>query len=127
MFERFTAPARQAVTKAVEQSRELGAHAIGSEHLLLGLLAQPHSAAAGILADLWVRPDDLRRAVRNGEFIPTHRPWKALGSTSKRCAGRSRRRLGRGAGQAPAGPCAMGVAPTSRQPYALHAARETGA
>jgi ATP-dependent Clp protease ATP-binding subunit ClpA len=68
MFERFTAPARQAVTKAVEQSRELGAHAIGSEHLLLGLLAQPHSAAAGILADLGVRPDDLRRAVRNGEF-----------------------------------------------------------
>lgn len=39
MLERFTKPARQVVVGAREQARELGHHFVGTEHILLALLA----------------------------------------------------------------------------------------
>jgi ATP-dependent Clp protease ATP-binding subunit ClpA len=49
MFERFTSPARAAVTGAAEQARLLRSREIGAEHLLLALIAQrePVLVAAG--------------------------------------------------------------------------------
>ncbi|MEV6595928.1 Clp protease N-terminal domain-containing protein [Actinoplanes sp. NPDC051346] len=41
MFERFTRPAREAVIRAQAEARELGHTPIGTEHLLLALLADP--------------------------------------------------------------------------------------
>ena len=41
MFERFSGQARGAVEDAQEQARQLSQRAIGTEHLLLGLLAGP--------------------------------------------------------------------------------------
>ncbi|WIM94819.1 Clp protease N-terminal domain-containing protein [Actinoplanes oblitus] len=46
MFERFTLDARAVVTGAQEQARELGHSRIGTEHLLLALLATDCGAAA---------------------------------------------------------------------------------
>jgi ATP-dependent Clp protease ATP-binding subunit ClpA len=46
MFERFTQSARQVVVSAQEQARSLGHNYIGTEHLLLGVLAQPPEVAA---------------------------------------------------------------------------------
>jgi ATP-dependent Clp protease ATP-binding subunit ClpA len=46
MLERFTKPARQVVLGAREQARELGHHFVGTEHILLALLATEGSDPA---------------------------------------------------------------------------------
>jgi len=50
MFERFTNEARDTVTQAQANARELGHRRIGTEHLLLGLLQQHHGLARRLLA-----------------------------------------------------------------------------
>jgi ATP-dependent Clp protease ATP-binding subunit ClpA len=50
MFERFTDEARQVVSLAQENARRLHHKYIGTEHLLLGILDQPGSMAATVLA-----------------------------------------------------------------------------
>ena len=49
MFERFTGPARQVVVLAQDESRALEHDFIGTEHLLLGLLAEQRGMAARVL------------------------------------------------------------------------------
>ena len=49
MFERFSDTARRVVVGAQEQARFLNHNYIGTEHLLLGILAMPESAAAQAL------------------------------------------------------------------------------
>ncbi|MFG1809619.1 Clp protease N-terminal domain-containing protein [Streptomyces sp. NPDC049040] len=51
-FERFTVKARQAVVAAQEQARLLKHDHIGTEHILLGLLAVPDGTAARVLHQL---------------------------------------------------------------------------
>jgi ATP-dependent Clp protease ATP-binding subunit ClpC len=46
MFERFTSEARRAIVLAQEEARRLQHNYIGTEHLLLGLLAEPDGIAA---------------------------------------------------------------------------------
>ncbi|GGK68219.1 hypothetical protein Sme01_13400 [Sphaerisporangium melleum] len=50
MFERFHADAQQAVVHAQHEATVLRHDKIGTEHVLLGLLAQPGSVAARVLA-----------------------------------------------------------------------------
>ncbi|MFD9124953.1 Clp protease N-terminal domain-containing protein [Kitasatospora sp. NPDC059571] len=50
MFERFTGPARQAVTRAQGEARALGSDRIGAEHLLLAILSDPGDPVAVLLA-----------------------------------------------------------------------------
>jgi ATP-dependent Clp protease ATP-binding subunit ClpC len=50
MFERFTDQARKSVVLAQEEARLLSHDHIGTEHLLAGLLAEEHGAAARALA-----------------------------------------------------------------------------
>jgi ATP-dependent Clp protease ATP-binding subunit ClpA len=57
MFERFTAAARQVVVGAQEQARTLGDDHIGTEHVLLSMLADEDGAVARLL-----RPLDLETA-----------------------------------------------------------------
>ena len=45
MYERFTESARQVVVLAADQSRRLMHNYIGTEHLLLGLLAEKKVSA----------------------------------------------------------------------------------
>jgi ATP-dependent Clp protease ATP-binding subunit ClpC len=52
MFERFTERARRVVVLAQEESRLLSHNYIGSEHLLLGLLAEREGVAARALESL---------------------------------------------------------------------------
>jgi hypothetical protein len=63
-FTRFTAPARQAVVSAQEEARALGHDHVGTEHLLLGVLAQ-----APELVDL--AREDVRAQLRPGSAEPT--------------------------------------------------------
>ncbi|SCG34452.1 Clp protease N-terminal domain-containing protein [Micromonospora inositola] len=63
MFERFTDRARDVVRRAVDEARAEGQRPVGTEHLLLGVLADDGNLAVRVLTDLGVPADDLRAAV----------------------------------------------------------------
>jgi hypothetical protein len=71
VFERLTEQARQVVVLAQEEARRLKHDYVGSEHLLLGLLAVPDSVAARALASLGITLELARervvRTVGSGE------------------------------------------------------------
>jgi len=80
MFERFTDRARRALVLSQEESRLLNHGYIGTEHLLLGLLAEEKGVAAQVLAELGVTPvsarDHVKEIVGVGEESPTgHIPF----------------------------------------------------
>ncbi|MFJ5617349.1 Clp protease N-terminal domain-containing protein [Micromonospora sp. NPDC093243] len=64
MFERFTDRARGVVRRAVQEARVEGQRPVGTEHLLLALLADEAGLASRVLADAGVRADDLRERIR---------------------------------------------------------------
>ena len=64
MFERFTDRARRVVVLAQQEARLLGHDYIGTEHLLLGLLADGEGTAARALESLGVTLDAAREQVR---------------------------------------------------------------
>src|SRR4051794_36664086 len=63
MFERFTPEAREVVVQAQAEARKLGHTQIGTEHLLLGLIAEETGAAGRAFAKLGVTLDAARDAV----------------------------------------------------------------
>ncbi len=67
MFDRFTHAARDVVVHGQEEARSFGHSWVGTEHLLLGVLAQPASPAASALADMGVTPEKCRAAL--GELV----------------------------------------------------------
>ena len=60
MFERFTIQARTLVRDAQQESRDLGHHYVGTEHLLLGLLAPQSGGASGVLGGAGLTADRVR-------------------------------------------------------------------
>src|SRR5580700_10677419 len=63
MFERFTDEARDVVVRAQEQARLLKHNYVGTEHLLLGLIAEQQGKAARALTALDVRLDAVREQI----------------------------------------------------------------
>ena len=63
MFERFTVGARRALAVAQEEAKRLEHDFIGTEHLLLGLLAAGEGFAFDVLTELDVTLDDAREKV----------------------------------------------------------------
>jgi ATP-dependent Clp protease ATP-binding subunit ClpC len=63
VFERFTQPARQVLVDAQDEARTLGHVQIGTEHFLLGLLADPDSDASRVLDSLGVTAELVRERV----------------------------------------------------------------
>lgn len=59
----YTSRARTALDLADRAAEELGDEFLATEHLLLGLLAEPSSPAAQILHQLGVRAEDVRAHV----------------------------------------------------------------
>ena len=70
-FERFTKEARRVVTLAQGEAKELGHSWIGTEHLLLGILAIEESVGARALADFEIglegTRDDVQRVIGEGD------------------------------------------------------------
>ncbi len=64
MFELFDDQAIKAIMLAKEESRLLGHNFVGTEQILLGLIAQNTGIAARALIALGVTLDDARREVR---------------------------------------------------------------
>jgi len=80
MFERFTSQSRRVVVLAQEEARELNHGWIGTEHLLMGLLAEGQGAAARVLASADITLEAVRREVEaligRGERPPSgHIPF----------------------------------------------------
>jgi ATP-dependent Clp protease ATP-binding subunit ClpA len=63
MFEPFTDLAREAIVRAQEEARSLGYNYIGTEHILLGLVATPESQSARCLQSQGVDHDGVREAL----------------------------------------------------------------
>lgn len=63
MFERFTEGARQSLVRARDEARRLGHGYVGTEHLLLGLLAEGGGVAAAVLEEVGVDLEWSRAAV----------------------------------------------------------------
>jgi ATP-dependent Clp protease ATP-binding subunit ClpA len=63
MFERFTPAARQVVVRAQKEARAFGHPWLGTEHLLLGVLAQPDAPGVRALTGLGVTLDTARAAL----------------------------------------------------------------
>jgi ATP-dependent Clp protease ATP-binding subunit ClpC len=59
----FTAEAKQALKLSLSESRALGHHYIGTEHLLLALLQQAESVPAQVLSGLGADLDGVREQV----------------------------------------------------------------
>ncbi|WP_433533439.1 Clp protease N-terminal domain-containing protein [Micromonospora sp. CA-263727] len=64
MFERFTDRARAVVRRARDEARAEGRRPVGTEHLLLALLADGDGLAVRVLRDTGVTADDLRERIR---------------------------------------------------------------
>ncbi|RKN35638.1 Clp protease [Micromonospora musae] len=64
MFERFTDRARDIVRRARDEARAEGQRPVGTEHLLLALLADEASLARRILAEVGLDAGDLRARIR---------------------------------------------------------------
>ena len=64
MFERFTQEARRAVVGAQTEARSLGHGWIGTEHLLLAVLAEDGSPVADALRRVGLTPENVRAEVR---------------------------------------------------------------
>jgi ATP-dependent Clp protease ATP-binding subunit ClpA len=62
MFERFSHEARQAVVQAQDEARALGHDYLGTEHLLLGALAEPSGAGRRLL-EPWLTIEQARADV----------------------------------------------------------------
>jgi ATP-dependent Clp protease ATP-binding subunit ClpC len=63
MFRRFTQRARNAVLYAQEEARQLNHPAIGTEHILLGLLKEGEGVGARALLSMGVDLDRVRSEV----------------------------------------------------------------
>ena len=74
MFERFTDRARMVVSKAQAEAMLLGHSYIGTEHLLLGMLAEGDGIAGKALTDIGLTLESVRAAVEQvvgrGEGVP---------------------------------------------------------
>ena len=80
MYERFSDQARNALRGAQEEARQLGHRQIGTEHLLLGVLALGEGTARSALDLLVIDPeaalrDVLARAGTGPGALPAHIPF----------------------------------------------------
>ena len=82
MFERFTREARAVVVRAAQDGRRVGSDHVGTEHLLLGLLAPEAGSTSRLLADVGLGPERAEAAVRRlssaSESFFTHEEADAL-------------------------------------------------
>ena len=59
----YTGRARASLARARQEAREMGHNYVGTEHVVLGVLADPAALSVRVLAELGVPADELRRAV----------------------------------------------------------------
>lgn len=63
MFERFTDKARAIIIQAQHEARKMGHNFVGTEQILLGMMAEGENQAARALSDMAIKLDDARHEV----------------------------------------------------------------
>ncbi|KAL4384571.1 hypothetical protein GQ457_15G027140 [Hibiscus cannabinus] len=76
-FEGFTEEAAEAIMLARDESRRLGHNYIGSEQILLGLIAEATGIAAQVVKSMGIKLEDARKQVEN--ICPRGRLCSAVG------------------------------------------------
>ena len=99
MFERFTDRARESVVKAQEEARLFNHNYLGTEHLLLGLIAIEDGLAFKVLESLGVKLADVRAKIEamigRGSSPPTgHVPFTPRAKTALELSLREALQLG---------------------------------
>ena len=135
MFARFTPQARQAVVQAREEAARLRHPWFGTEHLLLGLLRQTGTAAAGVLEGLGITRASVERELietlgpPHGEQVfgeEDERALRTLGIDLQAVRARVEESFGPGALEwARPGRCGWPMMPRLKESLA-RAAREAG-
>jgi ATP-dependent Clp protease ATP-binding subunit ClpA len=77
MFSRFSPEAKAVIVSAQEEARDLFHDWIGTEHLLLGLTAQPDDPAARVLRARWTsgaRPSSIADTF-SAAYCSRRRAW----------------------------------------------------
>src|SRR3970040_2901241 len=74
MFERFTERARRVIILAQEEAKRLNHSAVGTEHILLGIIREGEGVASKVLESLNISPERVRAeiegAIGRGERAP---------------------------------------------------------
>jgi ATP-dependent Clp protease ATP-binding subunit ClpC len=74
MFERFTERARRVIILAQEEAKRLNHSAVGTEHILLGIIREGEGVASKVLESLNINPERVRAeiesAIGRGERTP---------------------------------------------------------
>ncbi len=99
MFEHFTSEAIKVVMLAQEEARRLGHNFVGTEQILLGLIAEGTGVAFQVLSELGVTLKDGRREVekiigRGSGYLPPEIPFTPKVKTLFEQAFKEARRLG---------------------------------
>ena len=92
-LQEFNPDARRAISLAEVEASELGHDRIGTEHLLLGLLANRASAAARLLADTGITLAAARGKVNEAVGVPSRNVTRVPGLLPR--TPRANRALGR--------------------------------
>src|SRR5207253_10091671 len=74
MFERFTDRARRAIILAQEEAKRLRHNAVGTEHILLGLIRDPEGVGAKVLESLNISLDGVRAKIESTVGIGERAP-----------------------------------------------------
>src|SRR5437667_8748349 len=74
MFERFTEGARRVIILAQEEAKRLRHNAVGTEHILLGLIRDPEGVGAKVLESLNISLDGVRAKIESTVGIGERAP-----------------------------------------------------
>ena len=81
LFDKFTERARKVMNLAQEEAQHFQHNAIGTEHLLLGLIREGESIAAHVLESLGVTLERVRKAVEEAKGRGTAQVQSEIGLT----------------------------------------------
>src|SRR4030067_1075145 len=65
MFERFTERARRVIILAQEEAKRLNHSAVGTEHILFGIIREGEGVASKVLESLNISPDRVRAEIES--------------------------------------------------------------
>ena len=83
MFERFTERARRVIILAREEAKRLNDSAVGTEHLLLGLISEGEGVAGKVLESLNINPERVRAEIESAIGRGERTPYEEIAFTPR--------------------------------------------
>jgi len=92
MFERFTERARRIIILAQEEAKRLNHSAVGTEHMLLGVVREGEGVASKVLESLNISPERVRAEIESAIGRGERSPQEEVAFTPRAKRGRGLRR-----------------------------------